>query len=87
MPRTKKRNISSNHRPQVRGFGPSARANANFRPLTIRIAPSNTGKSCLAMLSYVIHPCFAGSPSKGGIIGRPRWLQAPVGEALAATAA
>ena len=40
-------------------FGPIARADVEFRPLTVFLGPSNTGKSYLATLSYALHRYFA----------------------------
>ena len=40
-------------------FGPIARADVEFRPLTVFLGPSNTGKSYLATLSYALHRHFA----------------------------
>ena len=53
------------YRLDVRDFGPIARASVEMRPLTVFIGPSNTGKSYLAMLLYVLHQCLG----TGG-----RWL-------------
>ena len=47
-----------NYRLEVRDFGPIARASVEMRPLTVFIGPSNTGKSYLAMLLYVLHRCW-----------------------------
>ena len=47
-----------NYRLDVRDFGPIARASVEMRPLTVFIGPSNTGKSYLAMLLYVLHRCL-----------------------------
>ena len=44
-------------------FGPIARANVELRPLTVFVGPSNTGKSYLAVLIYVLHRFFGGDPS------------------------
>lgn len=75
MPQDKDQSRAGNYRLEVSNFGPIARANVDFRPLTIFVGPSNTGKSYLAMLLYVIHLCLAGSPSGKGGIGRPRWRE------------
>ena len=42
----------------VTDFGPIAKADVDLRPLTVFIGPSNTGKSYLAILVYVLHRCF-----------------------------
>ena len=46
------------YRLDVQDFGPIARASVEMRPLTVFIGPSNTGKSYLAMLLYVLHRCL-----------------------------
>ena len=46
------------YRLDVKDFGPIARASVEMRPLTVFIGPSNTGKSYLAMLLYVLHRCL-----------------------------
>ena len=50
------------YRLDVRDFGPIARASVELRPLTVFIGPSNTGKSYLAMLLYVLHRCLGTGP-------------------------
>ena len=40
-------------------MGPIAHADVEFRPLTVFLGPSNTGKSYLATLSYALHRYFA----------------------------
>ena len=52
--------VSANYRLDVTDFGPIARANVEFRPLTVFVGPSNTGKSYLAVLVYALHRCLAG---------------------------
>ena len=47
-----------NYSLRVKDFGPIARADVEFRPLTVFVGPSNTGKSYLAILAYVLHRCF-----------------------------
>ena len=47
------------YRLQVTDFGPIAHADVEFRPLTVFLGPSNTGKSYLATLSYALHRYFA----------------------------
>ena len=47
------------YRLQVKDFGPIAHADVEFRPLTVFLGPSNTGKSYLATLSYALHRYFA----------------------------
>lgn len=67
---------SANYRLEVADFGPIARANVEFRPLTVFVGPSNTGKSYLAVLVYALHRCLAGGASRVGVFRRARslWL-------------
>ena len=51
-----------NYRIQVSDFGPIAHADVEFRPLTVFLGPSNTGKSYLATLSYAAHRHFMAAP-------------------------
>ena len=46
---------------KVTDFGPIAKADIDFRPLTVFVGPSNTGKSYLAILIYVLHRFFNGT--------------------------
>ena len=50
--------LALDYRLDVQDFGPIARASVEMRPLTVFIGPSNTGKSYLAMLLYVLHRCL-----------------------------
>ena len=61
---------SANYRLEVADFGPIARANVEFRPLTVFVGPSNTGKSYLAVLLYALHQCLGGGPGRGGAFHR-----------------
>ncbi len=45
----------------VENFGPIVSADVDFRPLTVFVGPSNTGKSYLAILVYALHGCFGAS--------------------------
>ncbi len=45
---------------QVKNFGPIAEGEVDLRPLTVFIGPSNTGKSYLATLIYVLQCFFSG---------------------------
>ena len=45
----------------VKDFGPIAEADVDLRPMTVFVGPSNTGKSYLAILVYVLHQFFGGS--------------------------
>ncbi len=45
----------TNYRVEVTDFGPIIRASVEFRPLTVLVGPSNTGKSYLAALVYAMH--------------------------------
>lgn len=43
---------------EVKNFGPISEANIDLRPLTVFVGPSNTGKTYLATLIYVLHGVF-----------------------------
>lgn len=45
----------ANFRLSVKDFGPIAEADVDFRPLTVFVGPSNTGKSYMAVLTYALH--------------------------------
>ena len=45
----------ANYRLSVRDFGPIVEADVDFRPLTVFVGPSNTGKTYLATLAYALH--------------------------------
>lgn len=45
----------ANYRLSVRDFGPIVEADVDFRPLTVFVGPSNTGKSYMAVLAYALH--------------------------------
>ena len=47
------------YRIEVKDFGPIEHADVEFRPLTVFVGPSNTGKSYLATLTYALHRYFA----------------------------
>ena len=47
--------VAGDYRLDVTDFGPIAKASVDLRPLTVFIGPSNTGKSYLAILIYVLH--------------------------------
>ena len=70
--------MKDNYRIDVKDFGPIAKASVDFRPLTVFIGPSNTGKSYLAVLLYALHKCLSSpdaSPSLAGIrVGFPSAL-------------
>ncbi len=53
-PQTEQRG-AGDYRLDVTDFGPIAKASVDLRPLTVFIGPSNTGKSYLAILIYVLH--------------------------------
>ena len=53
--------ITSPHRHlemSVANFGPIAEGRIELRPMTVFVGPSNTGKSCLATLTYALHGFF-----------------------------
>ena len=45
----------------VKDFGPVERAEFDLRPMTVFVGPSNTGKSYMAILIYVLNRFFGGS--------------------------
>ena len=53
------RTDEGDYRLAVRDFGSIRRADVEFRPLTVFVGPSNTGKSYLATLTYALHRYFA----------------------------
>ena len=57
------RPVVGDYRLDVKDFGPIAKAGVDLRPLTVFVGPSNTGKSYLAILIYVLHKtlheCFS----------------------------
>ena len=61
-PQTEQRG-AGDYRLEVTDFGPVAKARVDLRPLTVFIGPSNTGKSYLAILIYILHKilheCFS----------------------------
>ena len=63
---------SLDYRLDVQDFGPIARASVEMRPLTVFIGPSNTGKSYMAMLLYVLHRCFGAGGGWPDVPVRPR---------------
>ena len=65
-----KTRVPANYRLDVTDFGPIVRASVEFRPLTVFVGPSNTGKSYLAMLVYALHRCLAGGASRVGVFRR-----------------
>ena len=75
---------------QIADFGPIAKANIELRPLTAFVGPSNTGKSFLAMLIYVLHKCMGRalvSSSSGSYrYGRKRDMDRNAQNANASTA-
>ena len=73
--RSKAPRTSANYRLDVADFGPIARASVDFRPLTVFVGPSNTGKSYLAVLVYALHRCLAGGTS--GVLRRTKSLWLP----------
>ena len=52
--------MKDSYRIDVKDFGPIASASVDFRPLTVFVGPSNTGKSYLAVLLYALHQCLGG---------------------------
>ena len=60
--------MNNSYRIDVKDFGPIVKASVDFRPLTVFIGPSNTGKSYLAVLLYALHKCLSGIDAP-----RDRW--------------
>ena len=52
----------ANFRLSVKDFGPIVEADVDFRPLTVFVGPSNTGKSYLSMLTYALHQGLMNEP-------------------------
>ena len=71
------------YRLDVEDFGPIAKASVDLRPLTVFIGPSNTGKSYLAILVYVLHQCF-GEGTSGRYGRRSRYSHQLRGSLLSA---
>lgn len=61
--------MSNNYRIEVKDFGPIVKASVDFRPLTVFIGQSNTGKSYLAVLLYALHKCLRGMDASLGTLG------------------
>ena len=59
LPAGRHRTDGGDYRIRVRDFGSIERADVEFRPLSVFVGPSNTGKSYLATLSYALHRYFA----------------------------
>lgn len=52
----------ANFRLSVKDFGPIVEADVDFRPLTVFVGPSNTGKSYMAVLAYALHQVLMEEP-------------------------
>ena len=61
--------MKDNYRIDVKDFGPIAKASVDFRPLTVFIGQSNTGKSYLAILIYALHKCLSSSDASPSLAG------------------
>ena len=61
--------MKGGYRIDVENFGPIARARVDFRPLTVFVGPSNTGKSYLAVLLYALHQCLGGADASYSRVG------------------
>lgn len=46
---------------EVKNFGPIEQAKIDLRPMTVFVGPSNTGKTCLCTLLYMMHTIFCES--------------------------
>lgn len=62
----------ANFRLSVKDFGPIVKADVDFRPLTVFVGPSNTGKSYLAVLTYALHQALMEEPAELRLSYRPR---------------
>ena len=62
--------MNGGYRIDVKDFGPIARASVGFRPLTVLVGPSNTGKSYLAVLLYALHQCLGRADVLYSRVGR-----------------
>ena len=69
--------MNNSYRIEVKDFGPIVRANVDFRPLTVFIGPSNTGKSYLAVLLYALHQCLGGMDAPFRTLGIQRRMYRP----------
>lgn len=69
--------MNNSYRIEVKDFGPIVRANVDFRPLTVFIGPSNTGKSYLAVLLYALHKCLGGMDAPFRALEIPRRMYRP----------
>lgn len=56
---TRKTQHRHNYRVRLKNFGPITEGDVEFRPLTVFVGPSNTGKSYLATMIYALHRYFA----------------------------
>ena len=76
--------MKANYSLSVRDFGPISSAAIEVRPLTVFVGPSNTGKSYLAVLLYVLHQAaFAELPPIPGHLREESVLAEPMLESLA----
>ena len=62
MPKTKDEQQSPNIHIAVENFGPIKKAEIDLRPLTVFVGESNTGKTYLSALIYVLQRTFEGIP-------------------------
>lgn len=62
---------------EVSNFGPIVEAKVALRPMTLFVGPSNTGKSCMAVLIYALHRLFSRDVGPTYPYGVLRW-HAPV---------
>ena len=69
--------MNNSYRIDVKDFGPIVKASVDFRPLTVFIGPSNTGKSYLAVLLYALHKCLSGTDASLGKLGIERGMYHP----------
>lgn len=75
MQNTKPADKSLNVQISVQNFGPVAKADIDLRPLTVFVGESNTGKTYLSALIYLLHQNFEGFSRFPWTVHVPLFLQ------------
>ena len=75
MQNTKPADKSLNVQISVQNFGPVAKADIDLRPLTVFVGESNTGKTYLSALIYLLHQYFEGFSRFPWAVHIPLFLQ------------
>ena len=75
MQNTKPADKSLNVQISVQNFGPVAKADIDLRPLTVFVGESNTGKTYLSALIYLLHQNFEGFSRFPWAVHVPLFLQ------------